>query len=342
MGFYRLLLAYLVVSDHAGGFRVYGLYPGAIAVVSFFLLSGYVMTALVDRHYSDFSRVGLFYLDRAARLFPQFLFYSLATVVAAELGLRHHWLMSAPSLPSDLAQLTLLPLNFSMWFNGTMLLPQAWSLGLEGFFYLLFPFVLLADRRLFYALGSVAIFGLAYFGRINPEMFGYRMLPGILFVFLLGSWMRKPEPALGRAPLVIAFALAGAALAAGLAQGPLALDRRVGILDVLAGLLLGLPVVYLATRARLSARFDSLAGDMSYGVFLNHNLLLPLVAGLMPGAPPLLILAALIPVSTAASYATFRFIEAPTIALRRHFRSPDPAPEPHESIPLPVGRARAA
>jgi len=325
MGFYRLLLAYFVVCDHAGGVLFFGFYPGAIAVVSFFLLSGYVMTALIDRHYSEIGRVGAFYLDRAMRLYPQFLFYSLATILAASaFGLTHRWLSAPPSLASDALQLTILPLNFGWLFHGAMLIPQAWSLGLEGFFYLLFPFVLIANRRLPYALGSLVIFALAYAGRLDQEMFSYRMLPGVLFVFLLGSWIRRPEPGLGRWPLVVAFALA----VAGLAAGPFVWGRHVCVLDVLAGLALGLPAVYLLARWRISGRLDAFAGDLSYGVFLNHNFLAPLVAQLMPGAPPLLTLVALIPVSTAASYATFRWIEAPTLALRRRLRVAAPAESP--------------
>jgi len=100
------------------------------------------------------------------------------------------------------------------------------------------------------------------------------------------------------------------------------------VLDVLAGLALGLPAVYLLARWRISGRLDAFAGDLSYGVFLNHNFLAPLVAQLMPGAPPLLTLVALIPVSTAASYATFRWIEAPTLALRRRLRVAAPAESP--------------
>ena len=322
MGFYRLLLAYLVVCDHAGGVLVFGFYPGAIAVVSFFLLSGYVMTALIDRHYSETSRIFAFYLDRAMRLYPQFLVYSLATILAASaFGLTHRWLAAPPSFASDALQLAILPLNFGWLFHGAMLIPQAWSLGLEGFFYLSFPFVLIANRRLPYALGSLVVFALAYAGRLDQEMFSYRMLPGVLFIFLLGSWIRRPEPGLGRWPLVVAFALA----VAGLAAGPFVWGRHVCVLDVLAGLALGLPAVYLLARARIARRLDALAGDLSYGVFLNHNLLAPLLVQLMPGAPPWLTLAALIPLSTAASFATFRWIEAPTLALRRGLRLSEPA-----------------
>jgi len=52
MGFYRLLLAFFVVTGHVG-ISILGYDPGVVAVVSFFLMSGYVMTGLIDRHYGN-------------------------------------------------------------------------------------------------------------------------------------------------------------------------------------------------------------------------------------------------------------------------------------------------
>ncbi len=247
MGYFRLLLAYAVVASHigisAGAFDV-----GEIAVVSFFLLSGYVITALIDRHYPDLRAIGLFYLDRALRLYPQFLFYSLATIIAVEaFGLRHQWLSSPPSLSSDLAQLTMAPLNFAERFPN-MLLPQGWSLGLEMTFYAVFPLVLIPDKRPPVAYVSAVIFGCAYCGKLPPDWFAYRLLPGILFVFALGSWIRRPEPIRGRWLIGGGFALAAAALLVALTIWP----RRTSVCDVLIGLVVGVPVMTALARAKVA------------------------------------------------------------------------------------------
>ena len=277
MGYFRLLLAYAVVASHigisAGAFDV-----GEIAVVSFFLLSGYVITALIDRHYSDLRAIGLFYLDRALRLYPQFLFYSLATIIAVEaFGLRHQWLSSPPSLSSDLAQLTMAPLNFAERFPN-MLLPQGWSLGLEMTFYAVFPLVLIPDKRPPVAYVSAVIFGCAYCGKLPPDWFAYRLLPGVLFVFALGSWIRRPEPILGRWLIGGGFALAAAALLVALTIWP----RRTSVCDVLIGLVVGVPVMTALARAKVAGAWDTLAGNLSYGVFLNHILLLEAIKRLLP------------------------------------------------------------
>ncbi len=315
MGYYRLILALLVAASHAG--LTFGRFnPGEIAVVSFFLLSGYVMTALIDRHYADLRRIGPFYLDRALRLYPQFLVYSLAMIVAAELfGLRHTWMPTPPTPTSDLFQLTMLPLAFSERFPN-MLLPQAWSLGLELMFYAVFPFFLIPGERMMAAYASGLVFLFAFCGRISADWFAYRLLPGVLFVFILGSWVRRPESRLGRAPLALAYAIAVAALVVALTVFP----RRTSVCDMLIGLVAGLPIVYLLSRLRIGGRWDELAGDLSYGVFLNHMLLLPILERLWPGAPAVGRFAALIPISIALSYLTLQCIERPAILWRRRLR----------------------
>ena len=47
----------------------------------FYLLSGYVMTMLIEKYYKHSSAIPTFYLDRAARLFPQILFYMVLASV---------------------------------------------------------------------------------------------------------------------------------------------------------------------------------------------------------------------------------------------------------------------
>jgi peptidoglycan/LPS O-acetylase OafA/YrhL len=315
MGYYRLILALLVAASHAG--LTFGRFnPGEIAVVSFFLLSGYVMTALIDRYYLDFRRIGPFYLDRALRLYPQFLVYSLAMIVAAEwFGLRHLWMSAPPTLASDAAQLTMLPLAFSERFPN-MLLPQAWSLGLELMFYAVFPFFLIPGERMMAAYASGLVFLFAFCGRISADWFAYRILPGVLFVFILGSWIRRPESRFGRAPLAVAYAIAVTALIVALTIWP----RRTSVCDMLIGLVAGLPIVYGLSRARIDGWGNTLAGDLSYGVFLNHMLLLPLLVRLLPDASAGLRFAALTPISIALSYVTFQCIERPAIAWRRGLR----------------------
>jgi peptidoglycan/LPS O-acetylase OafA/YrhL len=71
VGTLRFVLAIVVALSHTGTVFL-GYNTGVVAVVSFFMISGYVMALLIEKHYGSVGRVGHFYLDRAARLFPQF------------------------------------------------------------------------------------------------------------------------------------------------------------------------------------------------------------------------------------------------------------------------------
>lgn len=74
MGVFRLILAVLVAFSHMG-VNLFGFGTGIVAVISFLIISGFVMTALVDRNYASLQKIPAFYLDRAIRLYPQFIFY---------------------------------------------------------------------------------------------------------------------------------------------------------------------------------------------------------------------------------------------------------------------------
>ena len=80
LGSLRLLLALTVALSHAN-FRIGSLNPGVVAVIGFYLISGYVMAGLIRRHYQQPGKALAFYLDRAIRLLPQYLVYASLTLV---------------------------------------------------------------------------------------------------------------------------------------------------------------------------------------------------------------------------------------------------------------------
>ncbi len=307
MGCYRLFLSYLVVLSHLQ-ISPFGINSGVVAVISFLILSGYVMTALVERYYLSRSQVIPFYADRMIRLFPQFIFYSLVTLLAVLFGLKHQWISRVPSMPSILAQLTMLPLNLYTQFPD-MLLPQAWSLGLELTFYAVIPLVLLLRIRLQLAIASFVVFFLAYLGILDADWFAYRLLFGTFFIFMLGSWIYRSDRRFGQIALLAVSIICAIMLLIGNT------DMR----DVLLGIVIGIPAVHgLASRA--FGRIDGLAGDLSYGVFLNHNLVIMLLAEAL-GVPPAPLLVALtLVVATSLSFLSFRYLEKPLIHARRRMR----------------------
>lgn len=326
LGTLRLLLALAVAASHVD-YRIAGLNPGVSAVVGFYLISGYVMTGLLHRHYPRIGDAGAFYLDRAVRLMPQYLFYALLTLL---------WFHLVPRLPDNsslayflhagassieyLNNLLVIPLNYYMW-NGSdrfTLIPPAWSLGAEIQFYLLAPLVLCLRSRILWALPFVLlVVGLALLGHLQSDWFAYRLLPGVLTYFFLGALLQhlhrtgRHSQAWGLTALTLLLSAAAAWSAH--RQGSLQYPYN---REVLLGLALSLPLLQLLAQRRRRA-WDERAGDISYGVFLNHFLLYwvlyPQGVGpaQLPGFLALCILLA---------WASQRWIERPCLAWRQRLR----------------------
>jgi len=354
MGYLRLILALLVLLSHAG-WRVAGLNPGVAAVIGFYLISGYVMAALVRAHYNVPQRIQWFYADRLLRLAPQYLLYA-ALGALLWVWLRAQAAPGAPSFtpflkndPSSMDwfnNLLVVPLNYYM-VNGSdqfALVPPAWSLGAELQFYLLAPVMLLWPRvGVVLALTTLGVHAMALMHWIHTDWFGYRLIPGVLWVFALGmllfAWQRS------RPLWAHALALAAPLLALGVYL----LLRRHGLhaapfhQEVLLGWGLGVPLVHwlglvgmqsrmpkdeTRNSARLHRRANALSGDASYGVFLNHFLLIwcAQAAGWQPdvsqpgnaGHVGLVLLAcASVPLAVASQ----RYVETPMLILRRRIRA---------------------
>jgi peptidoglycan/LPS O-acetylase OafA/YrhL len=312
MGIYRLLLAVGVLLTHLH-IRFFGRNIGVFAVVSFFLLSGYVMTALIDRHYSNFSRLQTFYLDRAMRLFPQFILYMLLTLVLIAVAHPVSPYISGLTPAKIAINVSMLPLNFYRSFADGIVIPQSWSLGLESQFYIVIPLIIVLRARGMLFIASAMFFVLPYLGIIDSDMWGYRMLPGTLFMFLFGSFLyrRTSTAALVGAYLAILVLFVWVAMHAAM--------QRPFMFEVLAGLLFGIPVILALSKIRFGA-LESFAGNLSYGVFLNQFFIFWVFQsfGLNSEAPwyPYAAIAASVGLA-ALSYA---LIERPVIALRRSVR----------------------
>ena len=158
MGKLRLVLALLVVFSHIKleYFTNLGWEPGSIgrynsgsvAVVNFFAISGFVMAALWEKYFEPgregnrLKKIGIFYVDRLVRLFPQFFFYSVVALFFIQVLNIQSSNWENIDLGVLIHNLTMLPLGFNMFLNSrTVLIPQAWSLGLELTFWIAQPFL---------------------------------------------------------------------------------------------------------------------------------------------------------------------------------------------------------
>ena len=130
-GALRFVLSVLVVVEHASRYKV-----GVVAVMAFFVLSGYWVTLVYERsHAHATGGVPIFYLSRAMRVFPLYLVIFL--IVAA------------------LASLVAMPLQPDVWValpilgvasHGKDIIGVTWSLDIELQFYLLLPLLIMILR----------------------------------------------------------------------------------------------------------------------------------------------------------------------------------------------------
>lgn len=320
LGTLRLILALMVAYSHAGHF-MFGLNPGVSAVVVFYLISGYVMAGLIARHYDSPRKAGGFYADRAMRLLPQYYFVAGITLAWYFVARPENYYLAHTPTGTDLINnLLIVPLNYFMWneSNRFVLIPPAWSLGAEIQFYLLAP--LLLHRRLpvvLTGIASLCVYCLALTGKINSDWFGYRLLPGALSFFLCGALLFHLHRTNKGAATVFAFAVpflvaTGAVILGKTGTLTLPYNR-----ETLLGLLAGVPLIHwLATQRR--QMWDERLGDLSYGVFLNHFLIL---WTLFPAGVPFDQLPWFLGASLVLSAIVQRTVERPFLAWRLSLRS---------------------
>lgn len=326
MGTLRFLLALLVLFSHAGG-RILGFNPGVVAVVVFYIISGYVMSALMARHFSGRAQWGLagrFYIDRVLRLYPQYLFYALA--VAGWLYTMGHPtpFLNPPARIQDwFNNLFIVPLNFFM-FNAAdrfTLVPPAWSLGAEVLFYLALPWLFSYPRwAATLALASFGVQTLAWHGVLNSDWWGYRLLPGVLWLFLCGMALNRwqhSRPWLAGVLAASAPWLGGTAWVYLSANGLLSEPYH---REVLLGVSIGVPLVYLLTLRNSASTlwWDAWLGNLSYGIFLNHFLFIWALGLESPAT--LWQWMSLLGVCILSSFVTYVALERPVLYWRRRMR----------------------
>lgn len=315
VGAYRLLLAVLVAVSHLGK-TFAGLNPGVVAVISFLLISGFVMTSLIERNYASLDKVGLFYLDRAMRLYPQFILYFASACLAIHFLLPDTPQAAELTLGNMAASIAMVPLGFYMFGAASPdILPPAWSLGLEACFYLAIPFLIIYRLRGVAFSLSVGVFLVACLGYVNTDNYGYRLLPGVLFIFLCGSYLYKARAKglIIAACTAVAAALMFAAIMTGI------IERRPFNAEVSAGIALGIPAVYLLTKFPFHS-IDEFLGNISYGVFLNHFVVIYILRAFWPISYSDYIVPAVLVFSFLLSGVSYYYVERPALTLRHALR----------------------
>lgn len=313
MGIIRFMLAMSVVVWHIPGAHV-RLLNAAVAVLLFFVISGFYMALVVNEKYAPSGPgwIKRFYTARFLRLYPAY-----AAMCLVMIG--WYWWTTSPNaftsrLPLPAGEQALIAvINISVigqdlyelmnhikavqvralfgpaFFNGAyMLVGQAWSLSSEIFFYLLVPLVVRWPARIVGLLiMSLAIRALLIGGLdFESGVWGYWFIPATMCMFTLGSLsyslyrvikrQRWTVPIGWGALALMAAWLGWRTLAAGVA---LPVDAT-NSLDqprfwiAYLAFAAAVPFVFAATK---SIAIDRVIGDLSYPLYLAHGLTVGLV-----------------------------------------------------------------
>ena len=279
IGYIRLSLAVAVLLSHVG-VTINGLNPGVISVVIFYMLAGGVVAHI----YNDVLPEGRdklfrFYKDRCLRIFPLYfytVFLTLTFLLITSYGTPRF------SLLALFNNALIIPINYYMVIESTILtqpawnlIPPAWSLGTELQAYILLPFALKYKRfRITIVMASLLIYMAANLSYIHTDYFGYRLLPGVLFMFILGAKLREKSKNTSYWFSIGLLVIASITYLGIMYQQVL---PHAYAQETLIGLIIGIPLLTIANDINIKIPYNKQAGALSYGVFLTHFLAIWLI-----------------------------------------------------------------
>jgi len=275
-GHIRFILAFFVMLSHTG-FVINGLNPGVIAVIVFYILAGGVVTHLWhDILPNGKFKLWSFYRDRVLRIYPLYLYIALLTTLFIAIT---NFGEPRFSYFNIITNGLIVPLNYFMYLDNTVLtdpswwlIPQAWSLGTELQAYLVLPLLIVYKRvRWVILLLSVLIYMLANLNYLHTDYFGYRLLPGVLFIFIIGCILKESKNSRNYQLPIIIYTLT---LVTYIIFDYYDAFKHVYTQETLLGILIGIPLITVASATNVKLPFNKLAGNLSYGIFLSHFLVI--------------------------------------------------------------------
>jgi peptidoglycan/LPS O-acetylase OafA/YrhL len=326
MGSLRLFLALSVAFGHFG--MPLGFPTSDIAVQSFFVISGFYMALVLNEKYGPES-YWLFVSNRVLRLWPTYALVLVFSVLIAD-NWRQVASLDLPCLAWFVASQILIvgqEIYFFLFIkDGTFAftlhpagvpgllytmapIPQAWTLGLEFYFYLLAPFIVRRSPLVIAAMIAASLLLrltlMSAFG-FSGEPWTYRFFPSEIALFLTGSLgycayaARDNEQ---RRKIYVLLSIAAVALFAGLAMSKWDGISRLASLSLLAAVIIGVPRLFTLTK---NIAWDRYLGELSYPLYICHFLFGWI---LQPESAAGAYLALLL--SLAASALLYRFVERP-------------------------------
>jgi exopolysaccharide production protein ExoZ len=263
------------------------LFPGAMGVDLFFLISGFIMCYSTANNDGSPAEVARFLIKRFARVWPVYAVITLLSVFVLQSGMAY---FHSPDGRYTLWHtLGMLPANPRTPPYFSLTLPLGWTLEFEMYFYMVFAVSLLFRRLRWFALASWVLLTVILhpLGRTGIDMnvsrdlgyhFGYMSIVASPFVleFLAGAaigWVYLQPWARVRSPQVAwHMAGVGTALAAwAIYGGIVATHGPTGFGAPLALMVLAMALASKTVHLRVP-RLCMWLGSISYSLYLTHLL----------------------------------------------------------------------
>lgn len=267
----RFLLAFNVVLFHIWNSVAPG--AGPVAVVAFFYISGYLITQVVQTVYSGADQTGAFLANRFLRIYPQYLgavVLGIALIYAfPDTAYDIH---SNLSWPEDAAEWIPQFSIFGLYGADVRVLPAAWSLSTELYFYLLIGLVTGRSKKLALALFALSLpVGALCALKVLPfDFYGHPL--GNAFAFAFGSVTYFYRDAFTFKRWQVA--IAGAAYALHTYAVPFLVDGGLDDANLAASLLPFSTMLVYSVRNDIKsepvAAWAALLGRLAYPLFLTH------------------------------------------------------------------------
>jgi len=269
-GALRLFFSLLVVYTHlaAGGFI------GGRAVFGFYLLSGYLMTLVLQERY--LFRPGPYFLNRALRLYPDYWLVAGLTLIIIikipEAQSFHSAYQLRNGIIDYLGNLLIFP--FVVYKNGLRLVPPTWSVAIEMVHY--FLLWLVVARRKGFALLALAVgagFHAWSLANGEPPYARYYSVFASLLPFALGATLYFYSPQVQALDRKKACAIGVAGFLTFVVTGTMLYLPNVSPFVFNASVyvnLLGVLGMVAALSQFPVPKWDEWCGQLAYPVFLVH------------------------------------------------------------------------
>jgi len=317
MGLLRLLLAISVVLAHSNSIFGFKLVGGEMAVQAFYIISGFYMSLILNEKYIGLNNsFRLFISNRFLRLFPIYWIMLLSTLLLSLfLGIYSHgdkWanLSSYIAYGKDLNWITciyfaftnvflflqdtvtFLGLNLStghLYFTAHylqtnpmvfsfMIIPQAWTVGIEITFYLVAPFLVRKDVKLIIVIiaFSLLLRLLLIVNGLTESPWSNRFFPTEIVLFLLGNlsyrlYKKLTDIELKQYFMKIVFC---SLILITLLYNFIPMNSKYVLYLVM--FFLAIPFIFILTKKN---KFDKYIGELSYPIYISHIFVFTFISG---------------------------------------------------------------